>query len=293
MSNEVPTKSGNPYHDEKTGQFTSAGLSALRSEIFSNSGVSEKLIAIGEKIKKSSGKNITEKVKNFLKSASNNEINTIIDECISIPSLLNSGQKYFYRDNVKENHNRKLDYIGVDLICYDNNINWGDHIWDSVDVADVKTTYGQGIELDIGKYISGHGFSEQVLLNPNVKVNNKYILNFLSMDTSNPRELAEIALFHDFSDIFIRSQAVKEISKKDLFQKIYEFIKPQQMKEVYQLLGETLFLPGFKKIDLGGGYYKLIRPLSRGITECISYNDNYEGRDLRYYIKLDTTFFDK
>ena len=122
---------GNPYHDD-AGRFTSADLAESKAYTDAD-GVSEKTQRYLDAIEKYGFENA------ILSGYNNKQRRYYIDDNLSIPYLLNKktgsildqlGQTHLF-----ENHLDRLDKLGIDLVCYDENLTVPES-----DVIDVKTS---------------------------------------------------------------------------------------------------------------------------------------------------------
>lgn len=122
---------GNPYHDD-AGRFTSADLQM--SEVYTGiGGISDKSRRYLNAIKKYGFENA------ILSGYSNKWRRYYIDDNLSIPYLLARKKKEILEQlgqtHLFENNLDRLDKLGIDFVCYDENFNI-----EESDVIDVKTS---------------------------------------------------------------------------------------------------------------------------------------------------------
>lgn len=205
MAKKSDNTYGNPYHDEATGQFTSAGVSAVKREVVHPS-IDDRLERFKGDLQKAPGRTIEEKLSSFLTGASRQDIANIIDIFINSPSLMTKKKELcnkLFRSNLVENKNKKLDIIGVDYIAFDN----VDDIT-SFDFIDLKTSSSGGVDINFfTTSSSGKYFFQDCLLNPYHKVNNKFVFQF--MNFKNPASQKKIV-----TDFFLRSSDYNDFADK-------------------------------------------------------------------------------
>ncbi len=178
MATKSNNLKGNPYHDEKTGKFTSAGLGAVNDQIEGKGLPSDKIRRAEADLRKSGVYGMKPKHARYL-----------VDEYISIPLLMKHKDDIAFHlmsENLRENTDDGLDKIGVDLIGWNGKElpltaeNLG-----QFNFIDVKTSYHDQIGMTVFEAMPGGGgnkpfISETSVINPFKKVNNAYVFQFLS-----------------------------------------------------------------------------------------------------------------
>ena len=174
---------GNPYHDPKTGKFTTAGVSAVKKEI------------------ESGGKHISNKTKRLEKQISSLDIEDFvrigahkggknlryyIDDNLSMPLVMKHKKEICSNlmcDDIILNNNDGLDKIGIDLIGFNNDKDIDEDSIYECQFIDVKTSYSGSVSVPIfnSEPDMNHIFSmkECWVLNPLTKMTNAFVFQFI------------------------------------------------------------------------------------------------------------------
>lgn len=247
MSEKVENKNGigNPYHDEETGQFTSAGVSAVQEQLESENYISNKEYNLNH---------ILSKYNNFYDFLNNEKsahlIRDFVDNYGSVPSFMSrygNLLKYASKQNIKINHNDELDKIGIDLMCFDGDIKdlTVENIYEKINFVDIKTTYKNRIKL-MAVQLVGTGLIKDGLANPKRKVNNLFAFQFFDgLQNLNSKAIAKKMIFQDmYSNELKPNPLIKSsayiIHKEDIYNLIYEHLPIENIEEAYNLVNDGL-----------------------------------------------------
>ena len=305
-------KKGNPYHDEKTGEFTSAGFGALSGEI-RNGSFDKKRANLNAQLNKYPGKTELEKWLNFVSSVDMKNFNFFMDSTFSIP-LLNLNFNLaasFDRKNIRENHNAGLDTIGVDFIAYDDNVGFmkNENLFNKLDLIDVKTSYDGTVKLNIFQLVDAEGnLLQDVLANPNLKGNNQYVFSFIDIGGA-PDDMRQFAAARIVDMFSGRSKnypmEAYKVHKGDLLEVIHanldlqgildkaeEFDKDLSELSYYDFAEKHFSKFEFK--DLGGARFEYSLPIGEtGLTLCAAMTPESDRYGFRMYLSVDKSFVDK
>ena len=241
MATKSSNSKGNPYHDEKTGKFTSAGVSAIKEQIETDDFLSDKELSLNS---------ILSKYNNFYDFLNNersaHKIRDFIDNYGSVPSFMaryGNLLKYALKQNVILNHNDGLDKIGVDLICHDGNLEdiSIDNIYEKMNFIDIKTTFRGRIKL-MAIQLTQNGLVEDGLANPKKKVNNMFAFQFFDgLDNLSDRAIAKKMVFQDMYSKALKpnskiASTAYLLSKEKLYNAIYQYMPQENIKEAYDLV---------------------------------------------------------
>lgn len=230
---------GNKYHDEKTGEFTSAGVSAIKDELKSENKLNDKQVMIEQRMKRYP--DFYSYVDNIKSSA---ELNHLIDDYYSIPMLLENNKNLLKKilPNLKVNTNSELDKIGIDLMSFEGDIDdiKIDNIHEKMNFIDVKTSFKDGFNIGIIQMSDGKLVMDG-LLNPNYKANNLFILQmFDGLQTSSKTFIAKKLLTSDLKPkMQIPSEAFL-VDKNDLYNLIYEHLPRESMLDGFNAISDAL-----------------------------------------------------
>lgn len=239
MAKISDNEKGNKYHDEKTGKFTSAGVSAVKDEVDAVDKLSDK----EEKIKAEIAK-----FGNYYKyvNSINNvqDLNFLIDSYFSIPTLLNENKNLLklILPNLKENKNKGLDKIGIDLISFDGDLSdlSIDNIYEKMNFIDVKTSFNDGVNINVMNLIDS-GLAMDGLLNPNYKANNLFMFQmFDGLQGKTKRQIAKQLINTDLTPKTGVPSETYVIPKDTLYNAIYEYIGHDELLEGYNSLKEKI-----------------------------------------------------
>lgn len=291
---------GNPYHDGETGEFTSAGVEAVKTEVSNNNN------SYNDKQKKifaSLGYFPEQEWSKFLATAPIRDINFLIDDFFSVPYFIknyNGLLKKLLNQNIVVNNNKELDLIGIDLISYDGDLSdlSVENIYDKCNFIDIKTSFNDGINLDA-----------QSLLNPNYKANNLFVCQFMNSDELgglSRRALANKLIdknTYEPRDGYEGSSSANIISRKKLYQAIYEAIPHENLEEGYDVLN-SLVKSGYRGQELltrlfnqeediniykdVNGLLRAELPLDQGVTICATCEEF--SNNVKMSIRLDKNF---
>lgn len=153
---------GNPYHDDETGEFTSAGVSAVKRQKVGDKIASAKTERTNQAIRKFGG------IDGFIRNASSKSLRYYIDDNLSVPLVEKYSRKIsenLFVNYVTVNTDDELDKLGVDLIGYDDPE--GDIVND--DFIDVKTAYGDNANISI--------FSAEMDMNKNFRLRSGWVID--------------------------------------------------------------------------------------------------------------------
>ena len=292
---------GNPNHDEK-GRFAKKAYDAMQH----SERLSRKQKTLSE----------LERYDFFDKRYwSDKNIRYYIDENLSMPLVMKHSDKIkrmLKRDNLTVNNDDDLDKMGIDIFGY-NELNI-----DNTDFIDVKTTYGDGIQLPFinvepDKNKNWHMHKGLLIADESnfkvgeTKYTNQYLLNFLTqyekMDNRTKAQLIKRYGADEFANCFINNQELYSLNKKELFGLVYKVASFNGLTKIHSTIlskfdqngtcidGFDNFMRCFndkvftKKNK--GDFIEISAPLGQGLTMIGKIYPNKPFFDLHMNIKVD------